>query len=490
MNFRFVIALFILLMQFILSASPAMAIVNPLSTPNNRFGVHILEVDEVFQASQLVNSSGGKWGYVTIPIRTDERDKEKWSRFFQHCRENSIIPILRLATYADKTRWATPTGLDLIDFANFLNELPWPTKNRYIILFNEPNHSKEWGGYVSPKEYANLLVQARDIFKARSDDFFLISGGLDMSAPSNITSEDALRYFREMTRTSPKWYQSIDGIGVHAYPNPAFSSSPKSKTRYGITSYRYELDQLKRLGFSGKPVFITETGYIGRKDFYPTAFKEVWIEKDIVAITPFLLFAGAGEFAPFSLLNSAHQPTDSYMDIFNLPKIAGSPLLNPKFEPAGSTPALSFSSGSEIRSSSPNFFTRIWEFIFRLPKPKTIAINDRIFGVEIADTPSKRTRGLSGRENLAADTGLLFIFDSNARQTFWMKDMNFALDFLWINNGRIIQINENVPPPKLTANRPAYISSHEPVNWVLEVNAGFVKKFNIKVGDTVVLNSR
>jgi uncharacterized membrane protein (UPF0127 family) len=464
---------------------------DPLAVPNNRFGVHIFEVDEIFEAAKLVNSSGGAWGYVTIPIRTDERDNDKWTSFFKHCRENKIIPILRLATFADDNSWTTPSALDLVDFANFLNGLPWPVKNRYIILFNEPNHSKEWGGYVSPREYAGLLIQAKDIFKTRSDDFFLISGGLDMSAPSNGTSLDALKYYREMTKAEPKWYQALDGIGVHAYPNPGFVASPLTKDRYGITSYRYELSTLKSLGFSGKPVFITETGYTGRKDFYPTAFNTVWTEKNIVAITPFVLFAGVGDFVKFSLLDTSFKPTASYMAIFNQKKTAGSPLLNPPpplVEPQEKS--LSFSTGQAPKSSPiANFFSRVLKFFFRPQAQPTLIVGTKTITVELANTPRTRTQGLSGRKNLPENTGMLFEFPEKLIQTFWMKDMNFALDFIWIADGQVVQINEGVPPPSKTSGRPVTITSHQPVDKVLEVNSGFVAEFKIKTGDKVVLNS-
>ena len=61
--------------------TPAQAVFDPLAVPNNRVGVHILDPQEIHQAAKLVNSSGGSWGYVTIPIRSNDRDREKWIRF-------------------------------------------------------------------------------------------------------------------------------------------------------------------------------------------------------------------------------------------------------------------------------------------------------------------------------------------------------------------------------------------------------------------------
>ena len=54
---------------------------DPASVPNNRVGVHILDPNEINDAAKLINSSGGDWGYVTIPIRSNDRDRDKWLKF-------------------------------------------------------------------------------------------------------------------------------------------------------------------------------------------------------------------------------------------------------------------------------------------------------------------------------------------------------------------------------------------------------------------------
>lgn len=465
--------------------SSAHAIYDPLSVPNNRFGVHILEPAELPVAAKLVNSSGGKWGYVTIPIRTDDRDTDKWAAFMISARQNTVIPILRISSYANGDKWVSPPYSELVDFANFLNELPWPTKNRYIVIYNEPNHSKEWGGYVDPGEYANLLIQASDIFKSRSQDFFIISAGLDMSAPSNSTSLDALRYYSEMTKVAPNWYQAIDGLGVHAYPNPSFMASPYSTTRYGITSYTYELSRLKTLGFVPKPIFITETGYVGTRSFWTPAFTQRWTDPKIVAITPFLLFAGAGDFTQFSLLDAAQQPKPAYTEIHSLSKSAGSPLLTDAS--IAQNTALSFSSGTAPSQPKVNFIRRIINFFF--PSKPTLTIGSTKITVEIVSTPSSRAKGLSGRKSLPENSGMLFNFSSPGVQTFWMKDMRFALDFIWINSGRVVKLHQDIPPPSQTNGIPEIVYSEVPITQVLEVPSGFVAARGISIGDAVVLNS-
>lgn len=460
------------------------AIYNPLSVSNNIFGVHILDTSEVFEAAKLVNSQGGEWGYVTIPIRSDDRDKFKWISFMNNCRQTKLIPIIRISSYASGPNWVSPRESELTDFANFLNDLPWPVKNRYIVVYNEPNHSQEWGGYVSPSEYARTLVTAYEIFKSRSQDFFVISAGLDMSAPNSSTSLDALQYIRQMTKANNKWYENIDGLAVHAYPNPGFSASVWSTGRFGITSYKYEMSLLKSLGYKQKPVFITETGYIGNNEFYSPAYTSIWTDDYLVAITPFVLFAGAGEYAKFSLLDPNHQPKNSYHDIYNLKKVSGSPLLN--ISPPQYINRLTFSSGSAPPQNKINFVQRIINFLS--PPTPTVSVNNVTLKVEIAEDSQSRMKGLSNRKSLDPDWGMLFISPDPFIQTFWMKDMLFPLDFIWINDGKVVNLHENIPPPSSPDFRPIVISSAVPVDQVLEVNSGFIAKNKIKIGDKVVVN--
>ena len=98
-----------------------------------------------------------------------------------------VIPILRLATEADTSNtkvWREPTEYDIVNFANFLNSLNWPVKNRYIVVFNEVNRGDEWGASLSADEYAHILVFAIDVFKSKSPNFFMINAGLDNAAPN------------------------------------------------------------------------------------------------------------------------------------------------------------------------------------------------------------------------------------------------------------------------------------------------------------------
>ena len=120
----------------------------------------------------------------------------------------------------------------------------------------------------------------------------------------------------------------------------------------------------------------------------------------------------------------------------------------------------------------------------------SIYLNGHEVKVEIADTPAKRTQGLSGRESLAENAGMIFIFPEPKIQNFWMKDMKFPIDIIWIrqtaDGDRVVGFVENAPPASgQSENNLTIYSSPENVDRVLEINAGLVKKWGIKVGDQI-----
>lgn len=126
-------------------------------------------------------------------------------------------------------------------------------------------------------------------------------------------------------------------------------------------------------------------------------------------------------------------------------------------------------------------------FIPERPVLKEVQINDIRLKVEVADTQNKRSKGLGGREVLASDEGMLFIFPDIQKRSFWMKGLSFPLDFIWIRKEIIVDIFSNIPPPlpeQADDSLPIYQSNQE-VDKVLEVVGGTAKRLNIKVGDSV-----
>lgn len=314
------------------------AVYDPVSVDNNKYGIHILFPDEITEAANLVNSTGGDWGYVTIPIRASERNIIKWQKFMNDCKIYHIIPIIRLATEGDyfiKDSWEKPSNYYAIDFANFLNSLDWPTKNRYVVIFNETNRGDEWGGTPSASEYADILNNAVTAFKQRSDKFFIIMGGLDnASVDINGVSENQFNYMREMNEAVPGIFERIDGLAVHAYPNPAFASPPSYLGTNSIYSFNYENDLILELTGKTLPIFITETGWSSDKvsidtqvNYYKNAFSGVWSDKNIVAVTPFILSAGV-PFRQFSFIVD-NKKTNLYLSFLQTPKVKGTPQIEP-----------------------------------------------------------------------------------------------------------------------------------------------------------------
>lgn len=97
----------------------------------------------------------------------------------------------------------------------------------------------------------------------------------------------------------------------------------------------------------------------------------------------------------------------------------------------------------------------------------------------IAKNPTTRQEGLSGYKSLDADQGMLFIFPTPVDVGFWMKDMNFPIDIVWMNKDRkILGITKNVGPETY----PKTFPSPNKVQFVLELNAGGAEKFGLVKG--------
>lgn len=115
---------------------------------------------------------------------------------------------------------------------------------------------------------------------------------------------------------------------------------------------------------------------------------------------------------------------------------------------------------------------------------RKISVAGHTLKVWIADDPAEQAKGLSGKDEMPANRGMLFVMPVKDITQFWMKDMNFALDFIWIDNGTIVEIDQNIPSCESGSDCPA-ISPAYPVNYILEVNSGWVAANNISVGQSV-----
>ena len=113
---------------------------------------------------------------------------------------------------------------------------------------------------------------------------------------------------------------------------------------------------------------------------------------------------------------------------------------------------------------------------------ENIRINGIDLLVDIADEPNEQAQGLSGKDKMAENKGMLFIFPQPLVASFWMKDMRFALDMLWIDaNSIIVGITKNISPDTF----PKTFQPPSPIKYVLEVNSGWSDRNKIKIRDLV-----
>ena len=112
--------------------------------------------------------------------------------------------------------------------------------------------------------------------------------------------------------------------------------------------------------------------------------------------------------------------------------------------------------------------------------------------VELALTGAEQAQGLSGRAELAAGSGMLFVWHQESRRAFWMPDMNFPLDLVWLNGEcAVVQITAEAPPQapgQSRADLPRY--TVDGVQYVLEINAGEAARHGINVDDRAQFRGR
>ncbi|MGI5826571.1 MAG: hypothetical protein ACOX50_04125, partial [Patescibacteria group bacterium] len=306
-------------------------------------------------------STGGDWGWVTIVIRDDEMDFDKWQNFMDQCREKHLVPLVRIATHNENTYWVKPKEEDAQKWADFLSSLNWPTQDQYVILFNEPNHAKEWGGEINPKEYAQILSTFRDELKDKSEKFKILNAGLDLAAPNGKETMEAYLFMQEMNQEVPEIFEKLDGWCSHSYPNHGYKGKPWESGKVSIKGYEWELSILqKHFGLQKQlPIFITETGwptgtkYEIRKTRYGTrkvavnkyydgktaaeylkyTFENVWLKDSRVkAVTPFVLNYPSDLFINFSWFNEKGEPQPQFEVVKTMPKENWWPKQENKYE--------------------------------------------------------------------------------------------------------------------------------------------------------------
>ncbi len=128
-------------------------------------------------------------------------------------------------------------------------------------------------------------------------------------------------------------------------------------------------------------------------------------------------------------------------------------------------------------------------FSFHPKNQSQVCFKDNCFTVELAVTAQERTRGLTFREKLDSDKGMLFIFGNEGEYSFWMENTLIYLDIIWINKDKeVVFISKNAQPcksdPCLT------INPDKKAQYILELNGGITDKIGLGVGDKIISGFR
>jgi len=114
----------------------------------------------------------------------------------------------------------------------------------------------------------------------------------------------------------------------------------------------------------------------------------------------------------------------------------------------------------------------------------TVDFNAISVRAEVVETYFEMNKGLSGRESLAEGDGMLFIFEETDTHSFWMPDMHFAIDIIWLDESmKVVYVKENATPESY----PEKFSPPSPAKYVLEVPAGFSHTWGIVEGTQAII---
>lgn len=126
---------------------------------------------------------------------------------------------------------------------------------------------------------------------------------------------------------------------------------------------------------------------------------------------------------------------------------------------------------------------------FSFLKSTTVTVNNQKFNVSVARTDKEKQIGLSEKKSLGQSEGMLFIFDKPDFYSFWMKNMQFPIDIIYINGSKVVTVLPNQQKPVSENDTPPILKPDQPADKVLEINAGLSDKYNIKPGDNVTIEN-
>ena len=284
---------------------------------SKNMGMHILQPEEISKVRQIYDDED--WRFIVVPLTLeDTKNWTRWQKFFNEAYEAKLIPIIRLSTEYNPVidAWRIPNRKDIIDLANFLSSLNWRQDEKFIIVFNEVNHSKEWGGKLDPLLYGRVLEFTSNWFHSEGLNYKILPAAMDLAASSGFGTMEAFTYLETLYKTNPDIFDYIDYWNSHSYPNPDFQSSPERIGQNTVSGFKYELDFLKKKTGEDFKVFITETGWVSTyrtnyylDDYYLYAMQHIWSDDRVRAVTPFVLKGSPGPFSAFSFFDAGDNPT-------------------------------------------------------------------------------------------------------------------------------------------------------------------------------------
>lgn len=132
----------------------------------------------------------------------------------------------------------------------------------------------------------------------------------------------------------------------------------------------------------------------------------------------------------------------------------------------------------------------IWRagaFDFTLPftSQAKAEVNGNQLELIVVKSEEDRKQGLSDRRSLDENKGMLFVFEEKDTYSFWMRNMNFPLDIIYIDENKVVDIKKNAQPLRDDDPDPVVYQPISPANYVLEVNAGIADEYGIEVGSTI-----
>jgi hypothetical protein len=282
-----------------------------------KLGMHILQPEEITKVRGIFEDEA--WRYVTIPLTLEDTNNwQRWQVFFDEAHKQRLIPIIRLATTYDSKQgfWLVPTRKDIVTLVAFLSSLNWHQQEKLVIIFNEVNHTKEWGGKTDPFAYTHILKFTSNWLRSENLNYKVLPAAMDLAASNTYSSMEAFSYLGQMHSVDSEIFEYVDYWNSHSYPNPGFSSSPKRTGKNSLRGFDYELNYLKNKTNRDYQVFITETGWLAHylinfylSDYYLYALQHIWSDDRVKAVTPFVMRGSPGPFASFSFFDADEKPT-------------------------------------------------------------------------------------------------------------------------------------------------------------------------------------